>query len=116
MEIQNNMDNWLEREVETLKSSSYPENRLPILKFEENKIVELTIDFSKEFEKWIDKKTNTIKKIIPVKVNGVDYVWFLNVRNPLYSKIIKKGSSGQRVFRVLRIGKNKETKYTLIEE
>lgn len=116
MEEQKKVENWLEKEAEALKSSTYPENRLPVLRLEENKITEITIDFSKEFDKWIDEKTNTIKRIIPVKVKGVDYIWFLNVKNPIYSKIIAKGLKGQTTFKILQTGSKQTTKYTLIEE
>jgi len=107
--------NWLNKEVEELKNTSFNEDRDPALKLEENKITELTIDFSKKFDKWIDQESGIIKKIIPVEVNEVKYVWWLNVRNPIYNQIIMGGSNGQKVFKILQTGTKQNTKYTIVE-
>lgn len=107
--------NWLQKEAEEMKNTAFDENRSPALKLEENKITEMVIDFSKEFDKWKDTESETIKKIIPVKVKGQDFVWWLNVRNPVYHQIIEKGLAGQTIFKVLQTGKQQTTKYTLVE-
>jgi len=107
--------NWLIKEFEELKTTSFDEDRAPSLKLEENKITEMTIDFSKPFEKWVDQETGTIKKIVPVEVKGSKFVWWLNTRNPVYNKIILQGKDGQKVFKVLQTGSKQNTKYTLVE-
>ena len=78
----------------------------------------MTIDFSVPFQKWEDKEEGkvTVKKILPVKVGEVELVWWLNVKNPIYGEIIKKGAEGQTVFRVMQTGTQKNTKYNLVEE
>ena len=78
----------------------------------------MTIDFSVPFKKWEDKEEGkvTVKKIIPVKVGEVELVWWLNVKNPIYGIIIKKGAEGQTVFKVMQTGTQDKTKYNLVEE
>jgi len=108
--------NWLAEELESVKETSYDGDRKPALKLEENKIIEMTIDFSKPFEKWKDTENDSVKKIIPVRVGEVELVWWLNIKNPIYHKIIEFGSTGQTVFKVLQTGNKQTTKYTLVED
>lgn len=116
MEEQKNKEiNWLQQEAEELKSTAFDENKAPALKLEENKITEMIVDFSKPFEVWKDPDTETIKKIIPVKVKEQDFVWWLNVKNPIYHQIVQKGVAGQKSFKVLQTGSKQNTKYTLVE-
>lgn len=107
--------NWLQTEAELIKNTTSYEDRLPALKLEENKITEITIDFSKEFEKWTDDESGSVKKIIPVKVKDQSFVWWLNVRNPVYAQIIQKGASGQTTFKILQTGSKQNTKYNLVD-
>jgi len=106
--------NWLEDEAKTLKESAFDGERKPSLKLEENKLTTITVDFSEPFQKWSDGEV--VKKIIPVKVGEVDLVWWLNVKNPVYGEIIKKGQEGQTVFKILQTGTQDKTKYNLVEE
>jgi len=115
MEEQKN-ENWLNKELEDVKQNSFDGERKPALKLEENKIVEMTIDFSNPFEKWVDPENGAVKKIVPVKVGEAEVIWWLNVKNPIYGKIIELGSKGQTQFKVLQTGSQKNTKYTLVEE
>jgi hypothetical protein len=116
-ETQTQNTNWLQEEAETLKENAFDGERKPSLKLEENKIVEMTIDFSSPFQKWEDREESkvTIKKIIPVKVGEVELVWWLNIKNPIYGEIIKLGAEGQTVFKVIQTGNAKTTKYNLVE-
>lgn len=107
--------NWLAEELETVKETSFDGDRKPALQLEENKTVEMTIDFSKPFEKWTDTENDAVKKIIPVRVGEVDLVWWLNIKNPIYHKIIELGSAGQTKFKILQTGNKKTTKYVLVE-
>ena len=116
MEETETQTNWLKEEAETLKENAFDGEAKPSLKLEENKLVTITIDFSLPFQKWIDSESGVIKKIIPVKVGEVELVWWLNTKNPIYSEIIKKGAAGQTVFKVMQTGKDKKTKYNLVEE
>lgn len=108
--------NWLKQEVENLKDTVYDEDRKPALKLEENKIVEMTVNFSTPFQKWEDAENKTVKKIIPVTVGAAEFVWWLNVKNPVYSEIIRKGAEGKTIFKILQTGSQKNTKYTIVEE
>ena len=108
--------NWLNEEAEKLKESAFDGERKPALKLEENKIIKMTIDFSKPFDKWEDNENNSVKKIIPVTVGAVELVWWLNVKNPVYGEIIKKGAEGQTEFKILQTGNQKTTKYQIVEE
>jgi len=107
---------WLNEEVKNLKETSFDGDHKPALKLEENKVVKMTIDFSEPFKKWEDKENNTIKKIIPVKVGEVELVWWLNVRNPIYADIVKRGAEGQTEFKVIQTGSQKNTKYSLVQD
>lgn len=107
---------WLAKELEEVKETSFDGERKPALKLEENKITKMIIDFSNPFEVWKDVENNSVKKIIPVKVGAVDFVWWLNVKNPIYHKIIELGADGKTEFKVLQTGTQKNTKYTLVEE
>ncbi|MHA1693659.1 MAG: hypothetical protein ACTSUG_00240 [Candidatus Helarchaeota archaeon] len=115
-EIKTQTNDWIKKEVEMLKETAFDGERKPSLKLEENKVITMTINFSEPFQRWEDKENNIIKKIIPVKVNGEELVWWLNVKNPIYGEIIKKGSEGQTEFKVMQTGSQKNTKYNLIEE
>ena len=107
--------NWREEEAKQLTSHSNYE-QLPSLKLTPNVVTEIQIDFSRPFEKWIgqDAKGNPVtKKIIPCSVNGVKMNWWINVKNPIYSDIIK--ATGQTTFKVLQTGTQANTKYVLVK-
>lgn len=108
--------NWLNEELEEVKENSFDGERKPALQLEENKTITMTIDFSKPFERWVDSENNAVKKIIPVKVGEVELVWWLNVKNPAYGKIIEAGTKGQTVFKILQTGNKKTTKYIIVED
>ena len=108
--------NWIDKELEEIKETAFDGERKPALVLEENKTITMTVDFSKPFEKWNDTENNSIKKIIPVRVGEVDVVWWLNVKNPIYHKIVEKSLNGQTVFKVLQVGNKKATKYILQED
>jgi len=109
-------DNWLLEECKLIKETSFDGERKPALQLEENRTITITIDFTKPFEKWIDTENDAVKKIIPVRVGEVDLVWWLNVKNPIYHKIIELGTKGQTIFKVLQTGNKKTTKYILVED
>jgi len=112
MEEQNN---WLKQEVEELKESAFDGERKPALKLEENKIKEIVIDFSEPFQSWKDNENNTTKKIVPCKVGTEEFVWWINMKNPIYHQIVDKGLEGQTKFKVLQTGNQNKTRYTLVE-
>lgn len=116
MEEQTTNDNWLKQEAAELTSHTQFEE-LPSLKLIPNVITELDIDFSKPFEKWSGESQGKtiIKKILPVSVNGVRMNWWLNMKNPVYSEIVKLGSEGQTHFKVLQTGVQANTKYVLVK-
>ena len=114
METQTTQDNWLKQEAETIKTPSEFE-KLPSLKLLPNVVAEFEIDFNKPFEKWEDPETNTVKKIIPVIVNGQRMNWWLNTRNPIYAEIIKLGVAGQTKVKVMQTGTAKNTRYNLVK-
>ena len=107
---------WINEELEEIKQNSFDGEKKPALKLEEGKIVTMTIDFSEPFQKWEDKEKGTIKKIIPVRVGEADLVWWLNVKNPIYGKIMEQAKEGKNVFKVLQTGSQDKTTYNLVEE
>ena len=119
METETETENtkWLQQEAQELMKNSFDGERKPALKMEENKMVTMTIDFSEPFQKWQDPTdSNVIKKIIPVTVGAVELVWWLNVKNPVYSEIIKRGAEGQTEFKIMQTGNQATTKYNIVEE
>jgi hypothetical protein len=107
---------WLGEEVKQLtEHKDYEE--LPSLKLIPNVITEITIDFSKPFEKWIGDNNGkpVTKKIVPVLLNGNKMNWWLNIKNPVYADVIKLGSQGQTIFKVLQTGTQANTKYVLVK-
>ena len=109
--------NWLEKEIESLNQNkpageTYPEP----LKLLENKITEIVVDFSKPFEKKPNKmNSDTLQALIPVTVGNDKKMFWLSVKNPLYSQLCKLGQSGQTKFKILRVGTQKNTRYTIVE-
>lgn len=109
------MNNWLQDELNEMNTETI-KDRKEALKIEENQIVEIEIDFSKEWEKYIDNENKVTKKIIPIIYNGLERVFFLNVKNPLYKDLLLAGNLGQTKFKIMRTGQGKNTKYIIIKE
>jgi hypothetical protein len=107
-------ENWLSKEIEENKGQAFDGEKLPALKLEENKITDIEIDFSKPFDKWT-AEDGVVKKIVPVTVKGEKFVWWVNIKNPIYSQILQKGEVGINSFKVLQIGTQKNTRYTIVE-
>jgi len=108
---------WLKEESEQINvHDDYDE--LPSLQFEENKIITFDVDFSKPFNKWSGKQGNkdVTKAIIPVTEKGEKKNLWLNVKNPLYGELIKKGNNNQTNFKIMQVGSKADTKYNIVEE
>jgi hypothetical protein len=91
---------------------------LPSLKFEENHIVEIEIDFTTPFQKYTTtnhKGQPITKAIIPVKLGNEKQNWWLNTKNPIYREVVKLGKEGVRKFKVLQTGTQANTKYVLVK-
>ena len=116
-ETQQNI-NWLKEEAEKIKQPTQYEE-LPALKLTPNVVTEIEVDISKEWDKWtgedIKKQTAITKKIIPVVVSGTRMHWWLNVKNPVYSEIVKSCALGKTKFKVLQTGTREQTKYVLVQ-
>ena len=125
MDNSNIQDNsWMQAE---LNANPMPNGeRLPAFMFEENKIAEIKIDFSKPWDKWTDPESGTVKKIIPMTVvsatdkegknlAGQRMVFFLNVKNPTFREILTAGTKGQSVFKIIRTGKAMATRYQIVK-
>ncbi len=110
-----NDDSWISEELEQAKSSTFDGEKKPALKLEENKTVEMTVDFSKPFDKWDDTENKSTKAIIPVKVGEAELVWWLNIKNPIYAKILESGKNGKTTIKVLQVGDKQTTKYVIID-
>lgn len=114
METETN--NWLKEEVKNY-SSDFSGEKKPALKLEENKVTTLSIPTAQPFEKWEDRENNTVKKIIPCMVNGQEFVWWLNCKNPVYTQILQKSVEvypEPLVINVLQTGSKQNTRYTIV--
>lgn len=107
---------WLDEEAKQLSTRTEYED-LPSLKLIPNVVTEISIDFSKPFDKWSGENNGkpVVKRIVPVTLNGNKMVWWLNTKNPVYSEIIKLGQQGQSLFKVLQTGTQANTKYVLVK-
>lgn len=113
-EEQTNLD-WIGEELKKLENNLDFGEKLPNLKMEENKVYDLIVDFSKPFDTWKDPQSNVIKKIIPVMHENVRKLFWLNVCNPLYKKLMEQAKDGVNCFKVVRIGQAKNTRFNLIK-
>jgi hypothetical protein len=109
-----NMNNWLDQEVAEINAGGV--DKVPTLKFEENKIVEFEVDFTNPFQKWTGTqgRGDITKAIIPCTENGVKKNLWLNVKNPLYGELVTKGKEGQKMFKVIQIGNQAKTVYKMV--
>jgi hypothetical protein len=107
-------EDWLAKEIEENKGQAFDGEKLPALKLEENKITEIEVDFSKPFDKWT-AEDGVVKKIVPVVVKEEKFVWWVNVKNPIYSQILQKGEEGTNKFKILQTGNQQSTRYTIVE-
>ena len=107
-------ENWIDKELKESAANQPMGERLDGLKIEENKITEIQVDFSKPWSKWEDIETKTIKKIIPVIHEGKKKNFWLNTKNPLYKQLLELGKKGQTIFKIVRMGKTKDTRYNLV--
>ena len=107
---------WIDTEIETLEEQRQ-KSEFPALKLEEGKITVFEVDFSKPFDEWVEPETGTVKKIIPVIHDGEQKVFWLNTRNPLYGEMLKAYKElGQNLFKVMRTGTAKDTKFNMVKE
>jgi hypothetical protein len=115
---QGNITNWLEEEAKST-SEGKVYTKLPTVQFVENKIVTLTVDFSKPFEKWTGdsrgRSGQVTKAIIPCTQDGQIKNWWLNIKNPIYAEIIRKGREGKTEFKIIQIGTQATTQYKMVE-
>ena len=107
------MTDWLQEELTALEN---PDSTIKMawLKFEENKIKNLEIDFSIKFEKKLDK-FDKLQALIPVKENNELKTWGLNTANPFYRALLKEGAKGKTIFKILQTGKGQDTRFAILE-
>lgn len=119
MTVETPLANWLEEEEKNLGSGTPSFEKLPTLKFEQNKIIEFDVDFSVPFPKWNGKAGDkeVTKAIIPTidKRDGIKKNLWLNLKNVLYSEIIRRGRKGQKTFKVIMTGSQSDTRYNLVD-
>ena len=115
--MEQNQTNWMQTELnEAKQNTNLTGDRKEALKIEDKQMVEVDINFSKPFDKWIDpNNTKTIRKIIPVRCNGKDMNFWLNPANPIYREILEAGQKGQTHFKIMRTGIAKATRYVLVK-
>jgi len=108
--------NWMQQDLDSLGSSGNYE-KLPALKFEKDKLTEIEIDFSKQFEKYKTENNGKpiTKAIIPCKQAGEKKIFWLNVKNPLYKKLLELGKKGITKVKIVQTGVQAETRYSIIE-
>jgi len=106
---------WIKQELKDTEENAN-KDRLPGLVLEDKKITEIIIDFDKPFESWQDVANETVKKMIPCTHGGVKKLFWLNCANPIYKELLLLGKAGQKTFKILRTGLQKNTRYTIIKD
>ena len=119
MTEQNNT-NWMQQEKTELGASTETVyDKLPALKFEENKITEVTIDLSERFRTYdtTNMKGEPVKKaIIPVLHDGQKKNWWLNKKNPVYREILDAGEGKTTIImKIMQTGSKQNTKYIVVK-
>ena len=104
---------WIDEELTAFSEKDKIAN-VAFLKFENNKILTLTIDFTNKFEKKLDK-FDELKAHIPVKDSGIDKIWTLNTANPFYRELLNASKSGKTVFKIVKTGNGQDTRYSIVE-
>jgi len=112
--------NWVEEELNEMPASEESVfEKLPALKLEENKIVEVTVDLSNKFQSYhtTDMKGQPVTKaIIPILHDGEKKNWWLNKKNPIYRQILEKGKGKDTlIIKVIQTGNQANTKYAIVE-
>jgi len=105
---------WIEQEQKQIPAAKEFE-KLPSVKFEENKPLDVTLDFSKPFEKWTDPETKKVKAIIPTMIGEIKHNWWLNTLNPIYREILNQGRAGVSTFTILQTGTANKTRYLILK-
>lgn len=111
---------WIEEEQNALgKQGEMNFEKRPALKLQQNKITEVTIDFSKPFDKYTTtnmKGDNVIKAIIPVTSNGEKLNFWLNKKNPIYREILAEGKGKKEVaLKIMQTGQQEKTRYVIVK-
>jgi len=111
---------WIDEELKNISAGSPEIERLPTLKFEDGKVVEILVDASKPFQKWTGtakgSTKDVTKAIIPCTVKGVKMNFWVNIKNPIYGKIMLKIKEGTFSFNIIQTGTQAETRYTIMKD
>jgi hypothetical protein len=107
------MTDWLQEELNALENSEKIA-KTTWLKFEENRIKDLIIDFSQKWEKKSDK-FDKLQALIPIKEGNELKTWGLNTANPFYRVLLKEGAKGKTIFKILQTGKGQDTRFAILE-
>lgn len=107
------MTDWLDNELSAFEESDKFAD-VAFMKFPENVVLVIDVDFTNAFEKKTDK-FNDLKAWIPVKTGGEDKIWTLNVKNPFYRTLIEQGKAGKKTISVIKTGKGENTRFNLVE-
>ena len=113
----NAIPEWILEENEKLdKEKCFEGEKLESLHFEEDKIVQFTINFKEKFREWENKEFNITNAIIPVEHKGEKKHLWLNKKNPLYRQLVTAGRNGITEFKVIQVGNQKNTRYKIIKD
>lgn len=116
------VNDWLQAEEERIATQGETVfEKLPAMKFEENKLIEITILYDQPFASYETtdmKGGKVVKAIIPILHNNEKKNLWLNKRNPLYKDIIKLGKDNPAklaIIKVMQTGQKQNTKYILVK-
>jgi hypothetical protein len=113
-EVQTQTSDWLKQEYDSVLETEFVGEKLESLKIEENRVTCFEVDLTEPFGEYVDPINDVIKKIIKVNHEGTKKNFWINVKNPVYSQIVKQCYEGDVAFKIMRTGQQAETRYHLI--
>ena len=111
---------WIKEELAEMQQS-FDGVALESFKPRENTQETVQVDISEPWRKWIHPEDGIVKKIIPVVHEETEKNWWVNVKNPIYKKVLEKADEAQKagqknvIIKILRTGQMKNTRYVLIK-
>lgn len=113
---------WLEEALKEMDKNTEYEKK-ESLKLAQDAPTNFVVSIDQEWRKWQETRDGKIKfsKIIPVVHDGEEKVFWLNVKNPVYTQLLdmakKAREEGRMDFPVciFKTGTQQDTKYTIVK-
>ena len=118
----NENKNWIADELKQAEQTGFDGVKMESLVLTENKTETVAIDITEPWKSWKDTNKDTVKKIIPVTHQGMEKIFWLNTKNPVYKELLVLAKATQEnekttfIVKLLRTGKQENTRYVIVED